>query len=224
MKPIIGIILRPEKSIEGNDTLCIYKQVSDAIIKHGGIPLGIIPPNIDNYYGNDINNTKTLTLEEVETIKRMIDLCDGIICQGGDDYYDYDLETIKYSYKIDKPLLGICLGMQAMGVAFNGEMDDLNNQNHLQKGIDYVHKININTNSKLYEILQEQQIIVNSRHKSTVIKTDLDIVGMSDDNIIEALEDKNKTFFIGLQWHPESMIEYDVLMNRLFAYFIKKCR
>lgn len=51
--------------------------------------------------------------------------------------------------------------------------------------------------------------------------TDLDIVAYSEDEIIEAIEDKKKKFFIGVQWHPESLT-YDEYSNKLFDFFIKK--
>ena len=47
----------------------------------------------------------------------------------------------------------------------------------------------------------------------------MDISATSEDNIPEAIEDKNKRFFIGVQWHPESLVD-DVYSNRLFTAFI----
>jgi len=41
---------------------------------------------------------------------------------------------------------------------------------------------------------------------------------MSDDNIIEGIEDSNKKFFLGVQWHPESTEDID--NYNLFKYFI----
>ena len=49
--------------------------------------------------------------------------------------------------------------------------------------------------------------------------TNLDCVAYSEDNILEAVEDKNKKFFLGIQWHPESLLE-DIYSKRLFDYFI----
>ena len=51
--------------------------------------------------------------------------------------------------------------------------------------------------------------------------TNLDCVAYSEDNILEAIEDKNKKFFLGIQWHPESLLE-DIYSKRLFDYFIEK--
>jgi len=53
--------------------------------------------------------------------------------------------------------------------------------------------------------------------------TNLNISAISKEGYIEAIEDPNKNFFIGVQWHPESMIEYDEKQNNLFKYFVKCC-
>lgn len=71
----------------------------------------------------------------------------------------------------------------------------------------------------LYNILGENRIKVNSRHNKHIVYTDLDCVAYSKDGILEGVEDKTKKFFIGVQWHPES-ISSDVYSNRLLDYFI----
>lgn len=91
--------------------------------------------------------------------------------------------------------------------------------NH-NKESEYVHEISIQTDSKLYEILREQKIKVNSRHGKCVPHTSLSKVAYSEDGIIEAIEDKTKKFFIGVQWHPETLMK-DKYSNRLFEEFIK---
>ena len=95
-------------------------------------------------------------------------------------------------------------------------------KNH-KKILKYAHEVKIKKESKLYNIFKTDIIKVNSRHKSIVKYTNLDVVGISNDGYIEALESKNKKFFIGVQWHPESMIDYDEKQNNLFKYFIKSC-
>lgn len=219
MKPIIGIITRPELSTGKNEVMVIYKNLINAIASSGGIPIGITPTDLQTYYGKDITNTKKTNFKDM---KKMIDMCDGIILQGGDDFYDYDLKVIEYCYKIDKPTLGICLGMQTMGYKFNGELIEITNHNF--KGKKYVHKINLKNNSKLFSILSKTNFMVNSHHSYALNKTDLSISANSSDGTIEAIEDKNKRFFIGIQWHPESMIEYDELSKKLFKKYIKTCK
>ena len=198
MKPIIGIITRKSISDEGHNTNIVYNDIVKCIENNGGIGIGII---LNKNY------------------KELINLCDGIIFQGGDDFEEYDLDTLKYIYDIDKPVLGICLGMQLMGVLFNGKMIDINNH---KKKLSYAHSVTINRNSVLYNIFKTNNIKVNSRHKSVIKNTKLKVVGISNDGYIEAIEDSSKKFFIGVQWHPENMINYDNAQNNLFKYFIKK--
>ena len=222
MKPIIGVILRPEK-IGNYEKMSIYNEIGYAIIKNGGIPISLYPPTLENYYGKTIDNTKELTSLELETWQKMIDSCAGIICQGGKDYYDYDLKAIKYAHQLNKPLLGICLGMQAMAVAFSGKMEKIETSDHCQPRVKEVHGITIKKSSKLFTILKTEKLKVNSRHEWKVVKTDLEIVAWAEDGVIEAIEDKSKKFFIGLEWHPESMIE-DERMNNIFKQFILACK
>lgn len=198
MKPIIGIVTRKSVSEENHNINIIYKDIEKGIINNGGIPIGITLTN--NY-------------------KELIDLCDGMIFQGGDEFEEYDLEALKYIYDIDKPVLGICLGMQLMGVLFNGKMIDIKNH---KKVLSYAHSVTINRNSILYNIYKTNFIKVNSRHKSVIKDTRLKVSAISNDGYIEAIEDSSKKFFVGVQWHPESMISYDNKQNNLFKYFIKK--
>jgi len=157
---------------------------------------------------------------EFQKVKEIIDFCDGIISPGGARIYDIDYEIIKYLHEIDKPTLGICLGMQIMGKLFNGKVrNKIEEGNHCREE-EYVHNITIKKNSLLYKIIGEEKIKVNSRHMMQIPTTKLDCVAYSEDNVLEAVEDSNKKFFIGIQWHPESLME-DVYSKRLFDYFIK---
>lgn len=196
MKPIIGIIIRKEE-----DKFYLKEEVIKVLIKKEVMPIGIFNSSI-------------------KISKEIIDICNGILLPGGDDIQKDDLELIKYIYDKNIPCLGICLGMQEMGVLFNGNMNNISNYNHLKPNINYVHNIKINKNSKLYEIVGKENIGVNSRHKDYLTSTDLDISSISD--VIESIEDKNKNFFIGVQWHPESMTGYDISSNLLIDEFIKE--
>ena len=199
MEPIIGIVTRSSISLENHKISIVYKEIEDAVINNNGIPIAI---TLNGNY------------------KKLINLCDGIIFQGGDDFEEYDLETLKYIYDINKPVLGICLGMQLMGLLFNGSMININNH---KKTLNYSHEVKIKRNSKLYNIFKTDIIKVNSRHKSVIKNIKINISGISQDGYIEAIEDTNKKFFIGVQWHPESMLRYDNKQNNLFKQFIKSC-
>lgn len=199
----IGIIGRQNK-----DITTFNQEVINVIYKYNCIPVGIIiDPNKNNL--NDL--------------KPLIDMCDGFILQGGTIYYDIDIEITKYLHHHDISTLGICLGMQTMAVAINGTMviGKLLTHNSTQK---YVHDINIKKDSKLYEILKKEQITVNSRHKDYITNTNLKISSLAKTNetVIESVEDASKKFFIGVQWHPETLMDENSVL--LFDYFFKLLR
>lgn len=106
--------------------------------------------------------------------------------------------------------------MQTMAKYFSNK-DEIDIENHFSNN-NYVHYINIDKNSLLYKIINEERILVNSRHKSAIINTSMDIVARSDDGVIEAIEDTNKKFFLGVEWHPESLNDQN--SKNLFDYFI----
>ena len=196
---IIGIVTRKSKSNDNHNIDIIYNDIVNAVKANKAIPIGLI-------------------LEE--DYKELIDLCDGIIFQGGDDFEIYDFDALKYAYDKDIPVLGICLGMQLMGMVFDGTMIDINNH---KKNLDYAHSIKIKRGTKLYDIFKSDIIKVNSRHKSALKHTSLNISSISSDGYIESIEDFSKKFFVGIQWHPESMT-YDKRQNKLFEYFINCCK
>ncbi len=214
MKPIIGIVSRPDVLKSGRKVDIIYQSIRKIIVEEEAIPLVIVPPVI--------NETEELSINAKRDLDRLLSLCNGFIFQGGDDFYDYDFNIIDYAYKNNIPSLGICLGMQLMSVYKKGTLGKLDTNMHHQLK-DYVHSVQIKEDSKLASILKTTKVEVNSRHHDYVITTSLDVSACSED-IIEAVEDKNKTFFIGVQWHPEDMIAYDEVMKRLWKSFIETCR
>ena len=143
--------------------------------------------------------------------------CDGVILPGGDNYLEEELEVIKFLYDYDIPTLGICMGMQLMGIFKDGKIEILKDKNH-QSSKKNVHQIQIDKKSKLYQILNRETIVVNSRHNEALISTSLKKSAYSNDGVIEAVEDPDKKFFIGVQWHPESL--NDELNNKLLNYFL----
>lgn len=155
-------------------------------------------------------------INSFEKIKEGIKRCDGIVLSGGCYNNDNDYELIQYLYDSNIPTLGICLGMQGMAMTYNNKLETII-PNH-NKEEEYVHDVNINKDSLLYKIIGKDRIKVNSRHNYAIPKTNFNISAMSDDNIIEGIEDPSKKFFLGLQWHPESINDNN--SYQIFNYFI----
>ena len=101
---------------------------------------------------------------------------------------------------------------------FNGNLKEISNHKDKKS---YSHFIRIKKHTLLYDIIGCDYLYVNSSHEYALENTDLQVSAVSD--YIEAIEDNSKKFFLGLQWHPEKMIEYDKLEMKIFDYFKEVC-
>lgn len=206
----------------GESNIICVEEVRLAVIKFGGIPLLILPVDKEEMFCKNLYSE-----DEINDLERVLSLCDGFILPGGDTWYSLDEVVIDYAIRRDKPLLAICLGMQALSKVLSGEKEIAydntikNNTliNHLEPNKDYVHSVIIDKNSKLYFIIGEEKIWVNSRHSYHVPELDNTLIcARSSDGLIEGVELKDKKFIIGVQWHPESNLE-DEHSKKLFKAF-----
>lgn len=206
----------------GESNIICVEEVRLAVIKFGGIPLLILPVDKE-----EMSCKNLYSEDEINDLERVLSLCDGFILPGGDTWYSLDEVVIDYAIRGDKPLLAICLGMQALSKVLSGEKEIAydntikNNTliNHLEPNKDYVHSVIIDKNSKLYFIIGEEKIWVNSRHSYHVPELDNTLIcARSSDGLIEGVELKDKKFIIGVQWHPESNLE-DEHSKKLFKAF-----
>jgi len=132
----------------------------------------------------------------------------------------YEMELIENTLKYKKPVLGICRGNQLLNVYFKGTLiQDIKSE----RGFDHSkiseseirhHDINVKTKSLLFKIVNEKKYSVTSTHHQAIDKPGegLAVNAIADDGIIEGIEfedKKDKSFLLGIQWHPERMINYD---------------
>lgn len=225
----IGIVSRVEKTDNDSCITGIGEYYRNALLKYENVvPIVILPPK-DILYGK-MSHQEESECKQEENIKldHLLDLCDGFIIPGGSHWYSFDEYVIKYALDKDKPILGICLGMQLLGVIDNklnnspfDKTIKIDSDFHCQPGVEYVHSIQIRKDSKLYNILKTTNCQVNSRHHYQVKNfIEFEPVAYSDDGIVEAIEHPNKKFVIGVQWHPELMLDYDPIMKKIFDAFI----
>ena len=190
--PIIG--LTGKRVPEGNETInmtetpltsdMVQIHYIEAIEKAGGIPIGM--PVLQEF--------------NVETIKKQIELVDGILIQGGLDvdpsFYNeerhpllgqtnvqtdkYLIEVIKQAIGTKIPILGICRGHQILNVALGNNLyQDLsvaginvsNHRQDLSQLCHTKHSINVNKNSLLSKIFPNNETLqINSFHHQAVNK------------------------------------------------------
>lgn len=235
MKPIIGLTSHYEHLIN-RKMIKVNNTFVNAVVDGGGVPI-VIP-----------------IIKELRDIDRYLDLVDGLIFTGGEDvsslFYGeepikevdticlardkMELELFKKAYERSIPILGICRGLQLINIALGGTLyQDINVQlpnslghmcsHNINQGY---HNINIAEDSLMFDIFNVEKLPVNSQHHQSIKKIggNLKITSISSDGIVESIESINDKFVLGVQFHPEAMIESDNKFKKFFRYFIEICK
>ena len=144
---------------------------------------------------------------------------------------NFELLAAEIMLKQNKPVLGICGGEQLINVLYKGSLiqhipDEIKNPiEHEQKNPrnEAGHSVTIQEHTKLYSIISKKNIMVNSAHHQAIKVPGKGLIvnALSNDGVIEGIEDPKKTFCIGVQWHPEFFIQGSD--NKLLKAFINAC-
>jgi putative glutamine amidotransferase len=237
MQPLIGITGRKDTSARllNSPMFSVGQTYVHAIQKVGGTPI-ILPPVL-----------------EIRDWQSVLERVDGILLSGGEDiaptYYHQtpaawmggvddqrdrsELSLVRAALERGLPILGICRGHQVLNVALGGELyQDITAQ--VSDTIEHayvpgrpmensVHKVEIEAQSRMAEILAGTEFDVNSAHHQAVSKPGegLRVVARASDGIIEGLEMPDRPFVVSVQWHPEAMVKIDPTMYPLFEAFVE---
>lgn len=232
-KPVIGLVpmVNPEKS------LCEMPwSYCNALEGAGALPM-ILP-----------------LLTDPDSLRQTVSLCSGILLTGGPDVDParYGEQTLpacgtiipqrdemeallfRAALEADKPVLGICRGIQAMNVALGGTLwQDLPTQvegslNHTQPApYDKTwHKVSVTPGTPLADLLGVEELEVTSRHHQAVkeVAPRLKAMAFAPDGVLEAVWMPGRRFVWGVQWHPESVYQTSEASRKLFAAFVEQCR
>ena len=181
----LNILLFPISSLTNIKEV---KKICDGLIVTGSA----IDINPKNYYEQPIAEMHKLT-EEIDTL---------------------DFTAIREFNDINKPILGICRGIQAINVCFGGSLyQDIPNHK-LSK--EERHNVKFEKESFLYDCYNTKEMQINSLHHQAIkeVANGFKVVAKSEDGIVEGIENKN---IIAVQWHPEYMMDI-----KFFEYFINK--
>lgn len=145
-----------------------------------------------------------------------------------------EIRLARWARADGKPLLGVCRGLQIMNVAAGGSLyqdcaedlpgsikhDYFPNAGHAR---DYLaHTVQVGPGTRLHDIFGADEIRVNSMHHQGLarIADDLTVSATAPDGLIEALEVSDHPFALGVQWHPEMLVDSDPGTRRLFEAFV----
>ena len=143
---------------------------------------------------------------------------------------------VKEVFAQRKPILSICRGHQMVNVALGGtlivdiptQLPGALNHRQMDRKMEPVHDVAVESDSLLAKITGEKTLGVNSTHHQAVDKLAgaLRCVARSSDGVVEALELKEPgllPFFLAVQFHPERLIDGNPVFLRLFKSFITAC-
>ncbi len=227
MKPIIGVLpLWDEKK----ESIWMLPGYTEGIEAAGGLPV-VLPFTSD--------------------VSRFVEICDGFLFTGGQDvsptlYGEEPLEglcdccekrdaldgaVLKAAMAADKPILGICRGIQFINAYLGGTLyqdlptqhpSEINHHGHAPYD-EPVHDVTLT--SPLRECLNAEVLPVNSYHHQAVktVAPGLEVMAVSTDGIVEAVYRPESRFLWAVQWHPEFSYKTDVNSMKIFETFIKAC-
>ncbi|MDO5540432.1 MAG: gamma-glutamyl-gamma-aminobutyrate hydrolase family protein [Eubacteriales bacterium] len=228
-RPLIGLIPLYD---EEKESLWMLPGYMDGIIEAGGIPI-MLPLTKDD-----------------QMLSQLVGQCDGFLFTGGHDVSPdlYNEVPVKecgacckerdimekklfgMALKADKPVLGICRGIQFINAVLGGSLyQDLPTQHpselehHQTPPYDIsIHKVKIVENTPLHELLNIRELDVNSYHHQAIKKlsTHLTAMAYSTDDLVEAVYMKDKKFVWAVQWHPEFSHKSDQNSKRIFKKFV----
>lgn len=150
----------------------------------------------------------------------------------------FEIELMNRAVEEDLPILAICRGMQLMNVkhggtlyqhipdAFKTEVDHAR-EGDVAPGTVLVHEVSVCKGSKLHCIVGKDQLAVNSFHHQAVKKLgdNLAICAVSEDGVVEAIENPHVSFALGVQWHPEIIVaQGDKPSAHIFDAFTEAAR
>lgn len=225
-KTIIGIVAKHDiKSEKIRTDSLIRDEVKQAVFDNDAIAIGILSPNDEIQYTLDDWQKYENSIKKAEIIES-INVCDGIILQGGNCNEAYENWIARYCYENDIPVLGLCGGQNSIVRALGGTTYRISNpEKHNRQREQYVHNIKLEKNSKFYDIIGKEELMVNSRHKRDIDNCPkLEKVAFCEDGYADVVESKDKLFYLGTRFHPESLYKTDDNMNSIFKKFIEVCK
>ncbi len=227
--PIIGLLPLVDTEKESYWMLPGYME---GIIQAGGLP--VMLPLTDN----------------PQLLNQLAETADGFLFTGGHDISpslygekpipqcgesvqlrdNMEKLLLKTVLKLNKPVLGICRGIQLINAVLGGTLYqnlptqcNSTTEHHQRPPYDIpIHTVTLDTESPLYSLLKTEQLEVNSYHHQAIkdLAPPLSAMACSPDGLVEAVYMRNKKFVWAVQWHPEFSYKSNQSSQLIFKEFV----
>jgi len=228
-RPIVGVTCDVD-----DRSFTSRRAYAEAILRAGGAPILLCPPEDP---------------EQAEPIARQhADIVHAVVFTGGADprtepfgepthamakpmaaarqaYETALLRILDEPARRDTPVLGICLGMQLMGLHAGAKLDQ-----HLPDSLSSASGHTADNLHPIVPTIDHPLIVPGSpapswHHQALRDPGRLRTVARSEDGVIEAVDDPSRPYYLGVQWHPERAPRHDdPLADGLFIALVERAR
>nr|MBN1229067.1 gamma-glutamyl-gamma-aminobutyrate hydrolase family protein [Anaerolineae bacterium] len=238
--PLIGISLGSRRSLVADvDFLAIMPTYTQSILQAGGAPV-LIPLNL----GRDVlrqiyNRLDGILLSgggDIAPERYGVSSPSPYVARIEPTRDEVEIHLANWAVADNKPLLAICRGIQVLNVALGGSLiQDIREEvpgalRHDAPDLTWftrrVHAVQVTASSKLASSLgldpDALSLEVNSLHHQALknVAAELTVVAWAQDGIVEGVELPGHCFALGVQWHPEALVDLCPHMLNLFTAFV----
>jgi putative glutamine amidotransferase len=211
MRPIIGITTYVEPASWG-----VWRDLPATLVPHAYVEAVTLAGG------------RAVLLPPDDRDAGVVDLLDGLLLAGGADVSpelysagpepatvtrpDRDggeMLLLRRALELNKPVLGVCRGMQQLVIAAGGRLhqhlpDLLGHRHHNPApGVYGELKVECDPGSRVAALLGETTVVHCHHHQGVADPGTLEVTARSEDGLPEAVEDPSRPFVLGVQWHPE---------------------
>jgi putative glutamine amidotransferase len=230
-KPLIGIttyITSARFGVWEDETALVPAAYVRAVQLAGGRPL-LVPPSLD-------------------AIEETLDGLDGLVFSGGSDLDpelygqephpetngivperdQAEIALLRAALERDMPVLAICRGSQVLNVALGGDLvqhlpEVIGDEKHKHTPGQFAdHDVDVVADTVLHDVLGDHAPVKSHHHQGYGrLGEGLREAARAEDGTIEALEDPDRRFALGVLWHPEAGEDFalfDALVNEARDY------
>lgn len=193
-------------------------------------------------------------LQRLDRAGLILARCDGLLLAGGEDVISERSASTLDQGRVDErrdeverslvgqairrgiPILGICRGMHLINVECGGTLTNVSQAaakadrhvNDWRAGKQYVHDVYLSPDSSLIDAAQgRSNLRVNSHHRRCIdqVGAGFVVAAHADDGLIEAIESPEGSYCIGVQWHPECLLDQgDDFARMILTDFVRACQ
>lgn len=231
-KPVVGVTTYVEAAEWGHWRLDAALVPYDYVrgLERAGARVLLVPPDDDG-------------------VEETLDALDGLLLSGGNDLdpQSYgaeahpettgtkperdrgELALLEAALARDMPVLAVCRGVQVLNVARGGDLvqhlpERVGHEDHRAvRGVFSDHGVRIEEASRLGSVVGSEVPIVKSHHHQGLgrVGDGLRETAWAEDGTVEAVEDPEKRFAVGVLWHPEAGDDarlFEALVAEAHAY------